>query len=233
MISSGTRRSSSRSSTGHASAAERSAMAAWVRARSPKPCAASGPASAQSSEASATWAALSTACTCSTSRTAPATSSSSSASIRNEIDTRCGRSSRPRARIRAMRCWSWSLKSSGRRRRGAGRPAAGSRRGVTGRAWCAARCRRPRRAGPDRALGRGLVEALVGARPRQLGDPALVVRRRARRPASAGPRGRVRSVRRRRAGGRAARRRRAARPTGGGRPGRGPWPAPAARRGSA
>ena len=53
VISSGTRRSSNRSRTGQASAAERSAMAAWVRARSPKPWAASGPDSAHSSEASA------------------------------------------------------------------------------------------------------------------------------------------------------------------------------------
>ena len=37
VISSGTRRSSSRSRTGHASAAARSAIDAWVRARSPKP----------------------------------------------------------------------------------------------------------------------------------------------------------------------------------------------------
>ncbi len=127
VISSGTRRSSSRSRTGQASAAERSAIAAWVRARSPKPCAASGPESAHSSDASATWAALSTACTCSTRRTAPATSSSSSASIRNEIDTRCGRSSRPRARIRAMRWRSSSLKSSGLRGSGAPPTGAGAR----------------------------------------------------------------------------------------------------------
>ena len=115
VISSGTRRSSSRSRTGQASAAERSAMAAWVRARSPKPWAASGPDSAHSSEASARWAGLSTAWTCSTRRTSPATSSSSSASTRNEMDTRCGRSSRPRARMRAIRCCSWSLNASGLR----------------------------------------------------------------------------------------------------------------------
>ncbi len=150
-ISSGTRRSSSRSSTGQASAADRSAMAAWVRARSPKPCAASGPASAQSSEASAMWAALSTACTWSTSRTAPATSSSSSASIRNEMDTSCGRSSRPRERIRAMRCWSWSLKSSGVDGPGGVRPA-----GV-----CARRRDRP-------GVVRGIVSTTASSRPRTM-----------------------------------------------------------------
>ena len=112
-ISSGTRRSSRRSRTGHASAAERSAIAACVRARSPKPWLAPGPLSAQRAAASARWAALSTACTCRTSRSAPATSSSSSASTRKEIVTRWGRSSRPRDRSRAMRCWRWSLKSSG------------------------------------------------------------------------------------------------------------------------
>ena len=235
VISSGTRRSSSRSSTGQASAAERSAMAAWVRARSPKPWPASGPDSAHSSEASARWAALSTAWTCSTRRTAPATSSSSSASIRNEIDTSCGRSSRPRGRIRAIAL----LELVAERRRGS----RGSRRrrptGRGGRAARAARGRARHRVddrveqSADHPLGGGLVEAVAGPRARQVGDPALVGgvepgdlpvptlgvgREAARRRPAAGP---------------SAPRPRAARPTGAGRPGRGPCRAPAARRGSA
>ena len=97
------------------------------------------------------WAALSTAWTWVTRRTAPATSSSSSASIRNEIVTRCGRSSRPRERIRAMRCWSWSLKSSGLVAR-----AAGGRTGASA----------PRRARPG--VVRGIVSTTASSRPRTM-----------------------------------------------------------------
>ena len=88
VISSGTRSSSSRSSTGQACAAARRAMAAWVRARSPKPWSSGVP--VHSSAASHRCSGSSSSCTWSTSRTEPATSSSSSASTRSEMVTRAG-----------------------------------------------------------------------------------------------------------------------------------------------
>ena len=94
VIWSGTRSSSSRSSTGHASAAPRRAMAAWVRARSPKPCPRSESSPVHSSAASHRCSGFCSSWTCRTRRTAPASSSSSSASTRSEIRTSWGQVAR-------------------------------------------------------------------------------------------------------------------------------------------
>ncbi len=106
VISSGTRSSSSRSSTGQASAAARSAMVAWVRARSPKPWLSAD--AVHSTAASHRCKGLRSSWTCRTNRTRPATSSSSSASTRSETVTSWG-SSAERA-VRARRACSRSSK---------------------------------------------------------------------------------------------------------------------------
>ena len=133
VISSGTRSSSSRSSTGQACAAARRAMAAWVRARSPKPWSSDVP--VHSSAASHRCSGSSSSCTWSTSRTEPATSSSSSASTRSEMVTRAGRPAPPPPVGRGR-----TSSASSRRRNGARR----SRPACLG----GARRRRPR---PGRA----------------------------------------------------------------------------------
>ena len=113
VISSGTRSSSSRSRTGHAWAAARSAIAAWVRARSPKPWSSGPP--VHNRAASHRWRGSSSSWTWSTRRTEPASSSSSSASTRSEMVTRAGRPAAPPTAGRGL------TSSASRRRRNASR----------------------------------------------------------------------------------------------------------------
>ncbi len=155
VIWSGTARARSRSSTGHASAAARKAIEAWMRARSPKPCSSGAP--VHSTAASTRCSGSCSSCTWSTSRTDPATSSSSSASTRRLSDT----------------SWARVPAASGRRAASRRRPSAAAKAGPSGGTGADGAARGSTSATASRSP-RTVVRASASSRPAPLAVPMIV-----------------------------------------------------------